>query len=40
MIHNDIYKIFKECLPASAENVVEYFPSGKNSIRVRQVNGQ
>lgn len=40
MFHSDIYKFFKECLPACAENITEYFPSGKNAIRVRQANGQ
>lgn len=40
MFHCDIYKFFKDCLPACAENMTEYFPSGKNTIRVRQANGQ
>lgn len=40
MIHSDIFKYFKNCLPARAEETVEYFPSGKNTIRVRQRNGQ
>lgn len=40
MIHNQVYEFFKKCLPDQAENVTEYFPNGKNSIRVRKTNGQ
>lgn len=40
MFHSDIFKVFKDCLPDRAEKVTEYFPSGKNTIRVRQANGQ
>lgn len=40
MFHSDIFKAFKDCLPDRAEKVAEYFPSGKNTIRVRQTNGQ
>lgn len=40
MVHSDIFKYFKDCLPACAEETDEYFPSGKNTIRVRQKNRQ
>ncbi len=40
MIHSQIYGCFKECLPEQAKKVTEYFPNGKNSIRVRQANKQ
>ncbi len=40
MIHSQIYGYFKECLPDRAKKVTEYFPNGKNSIRVRQANKQ
>lgn len=40
MFHSDIFKAFKDYLPDRAEKVTEYFPSGKNTIRVRQTNGQ
>ena len=35
MVHTEVYKIFKKLLPAYAEQSTEYFPNGKNSIRVR-----
>jgi hypothetical protein len=35
MAHVDIYKIFKTLFPLYMEKVTEYFPNGKNSIRVR-----
>lgn len=40
MIHTQVYGYFKECLPEQEKKVIEYFPNGKNSIRVRQENGQ
>lgn len=40
MIHSQIYKHFEEYLPDRARKVTEYFPNGKNSIRVRQANKQ
>lgn len=40
MIHSQIYGCFKECLPEQEKKVTEYFPNGKNSIRVRQANKQ
>lgn len=40
MIHTQIYGQYKECLPDQAKNTKEYFPNGRNSIRVRQNNGQ
>lgn len=36
MIHSQVYGHYKECLPDRATNTKEYFPNGKNSIRVRQ----
>ncbi len=35
MSHIDIYKHFKTLFPEKVEKSVEYFPNGKNSIRVR-----
>lgn len=35
MVHTDVYKLFKLTLPTFAEKMTEYFPNGKNSIRVR-----
>lgn len=40
MIHTEVYKFFKTCLPEQAADVREYFPNGKNSIRVRKANRQ
>lgn len=40
MIHSQVYECFKKCLPERTERITEYFPNGKNSIRVRQANGQ
>ena len=40
MIHSQVYGYFKECLPIQAKKVTEYFPNGRNSIRVRQTDGQ
>lgn len=40
MIHSQIYRYFKECLPDRAKKVTEYFPNGKDSIRIRQANKQ
>lgn len=40
MIHSQVYSFFKKCLPTQAKNTIEYFPNGRNSIRVRQADGQ
>lgn len=40
MIHNEVYGLYKECLPDHEVDTVEYFPNDRNSIRVRQNNGQ
>lgn len=41
MTHNDVYKWFELYFPAySGDNVDVWFSNGKNSIRVRQTNGQ
>lgn len=32
--------LFSPCLPDQAKEVKEYFPNGKNSIRIRKTNGQ
>ena len=40
MIYDEVYGLYKECLPDRAADTKEYFPNGKNSIRVRQNNGQ
>lgn len=40
MIHSQVYGYFIKCLPDQAKEVKEYFPCGKNSIRVRKANGR
>lgn len=41
MTHTDVYKWFELYFPNYAGgNVSAWFPNGKNSIRVRQTNGQ
>ena len=40
MIHTQVYGFFQTCLPDQAKEVKEYFPNGKNSIRIRKNNGQ
>ena len=40
MTHSQVYGYFKECLPEQEKKVTEYFPNGKNSVRVRQTNGR
>lgn len=39
MIHTQVYGFFQTCLPDQAKEVKEYFPNGKNSIRIRKTNG-
>ena len=39
MVHSQVYEYFKQCLPEQEKMVTAYFPNGKNSIRVRQTNG-
>lgn len=36
MIHTQVYGFFQTCLPDQAKEVKEYFPNGKNSIRIRK----
>lgn len=40
MNHTQVYEQYKEHVLNYAINTKEYFPNGKNSIRVRQNNGQ
>ena len=41
MVHTDVYKWFALYFPDYAgDKVDKWFPNGKNSIRVRQTNGQ
>lgn len=35
MTHKDVWKAFEDVLPTYANEVTEFFPNGKNSIRVR-----
>lgn len=35
MAHRDVYEIFKKMFPTYAEDVTEWFPNGKSSVRVR-----
>jgi hypothetical protein len=40
MMSKDIYEWFKLYFPQFVEHVETWFPNGKNSVRVRQTNGQ
>lgn len=41
MVHKEVYKQFELYFPLYAgKNVEVWFPNGKNSVRVRQKNGQ
>lgn len=41
MSHNEVYKWFEMYFPCYAgDKMSVWFPNGKNSIRVRQTNGQ
>ena len=40
MVHSQVYEFFKKCLPEQASKVIEYFPNGRDSIRVRKENKQ
>lgn len=40
MEHKEIYSRFESYLPQFSQHVIEWFPNGRNSIRVRQENGQ
>ncbi len=35
MIHKNVYEWFKTLFPRFADEVTEWFPNGKNSVRVR-----
>ena len=35
MAHRDVFELFKKLLPTYAEDITEWFPNGKNSVRVR-----
>lgn len=40
MMHKEVYEWFKLYFPQYSEHVETMFPNGKNSIHVRQTNGQ
>lgn len=40
MPHKELVEKFKHLLPNYAEYMVEWFPNGKNSIRIRHVYGR
>lgn len=40
MIPTKVFECFKEYLPVYGKQTETYFPNGKNSIRIRQSNGQ
>ena len=40
MTHNEVYEQFKLSLPMYARTSETWFPNGKNSIRVRQIDGR
>lgn len=39
MLHTDVYEKFKEMFPDHSSYVDEWFPNGKNSVRVRIKSG-
>lgn len=40
MLQKDVYEWFRLYFPQFAEHVKTWYPNGKNSVRVRQSNGQ
>lgn len=40
MSHKEVYKWFELYFPQYSKYIKEWFPNGKNSVRVRQINGQ
>ena len=40
MTHKDIYKWFKHIFPQYSERLKEWFPNGKDSIRIRLETGR
>ena len=39
MLHEDVYKNFKDKFPQYSKHITEWFPNGKDSIRVRMKYG-
>lgn len=39
MLHDDVYKQFKLYFPRFSKKIIQWFPNGKNSIRVRRMDG-
>ena len=39
MTHVKVYEQFKEQFPQYADRAEKWFPNGKNSIRIRMING-
>lgn len=39
MTHNQVYKTFVKMFPIYANDNLVYFPNGKNSIRIRGIQG-
>lgn len=40
MLHDDVYKRFKKWFPEISKQIIQWFPNGRNSIRVRRMDGQ
>lgn len=40
MTHKKVYDYYVSYFPQYAKHTVEWFPNGKNSVRVRQTDGQ
>lgn len=40
MLHDDVYKQFKQKFPQFSKQIIQWFPNGRNSIRVRRMDGQ
>lgn len=40
MLHDKVYKRFKQYFPLASKTIIQWFPNGKNSIRIRRMDGQ
>lgn len=40
MLHDDVYNCFTLYFPQISKHVIEWFPNGRNSVRVRRCDNQ
>lgn len=40
MLHDDVYKRFKQHFPRFSKKIIQWFPNGRNNIRIRRMDGQ